>query len=81
MPFVVDHSQRIEKGLPLPKEYVVLDNGLTEDDMKHDIGIRAAITGKAGITMAKVGKRAAGRLLDGRTWDEFPAGGFINETT
>ena len=22
--------------------------------------------------MAKVGKRAAGRLLDGRTWDEFP---------
>lgn len=25
------------------------------------------------VPVAKVGKRAAGRLLDGRTWDEFPA--------
>lgn len=75
MPFVIDHSQRIEKGLPLPKQYVVLDSGLTDEDMKRDRGIRAAITGTAGITMAKVGKRAAGRLLDGRTWDEIPEAG------
>lgn len=25
-----------------------------------------------GLAVAKVGKKAAGRLLDGRTWDEFP---------
>lgn len=25
-----------------------------------------------GLWMLRVGKRAAGRLLDGRTWDEFP---------
>jgi protein gp37 len=27
---------------------------------------------QAPIIMARVGKRAAGRLLDGRTWDEYP---------
>jgi protein gp37 len=26
-----------------------------------------------GVTMVRVGKKAAGRLLDGRTWDEMPA--------
>lgn len=26
------------------------------------------------VTMARVGKKAAGRLLDGRTWDEYPMG-------
>lgn len=25
------------------------------------------------MTYLRVGKKAAGRLLDGRTWDEFPA--------
>ena len=29
----------------------------------------------AGESMSRVGKRAAGRVLDGRTWDEYPAGG------
>jgi protein gp37 len=24
------------------------------------------------LSMKKVGKHAAGRILDGRTWDEFP---------
>lgn len=24
------------------------------------------------VVMSKVGKKAAGRLLDGRTWDEYP---------
>ncbi|MCK4792369.1 MAG: DUF5131 family protein, partial [Desulfobacteraceae bacterium] len=24
------------------------------------------------LTMERVGKKAAGRLLDGRTWDEMP---------
>jgi len=71
-PMVVDQANRIEKGLPLPKQYVVLETGLSEEDMKHDRGIRAAITGRVGITMAKVGKRHAGRLLDGREWSEYP---------
>ena len=25
------------------------------------------------VTLAKVGKKSAGRLLDGRTWDELPS--------
>jgi len=32
-----------------------------------------AIDGHYGMTMFAVGKKAAGRLLDGRTWDEMPA--------
>ena len=27
-----------------------------------------------GQLMYRVGKKAAGRILDGRTWDELPAG-------
>jgi protein gp37 len=30
-------------------------------------------TGFPAATMCRVGKKAAGRVLDGRTWDEFPA--------
>lgn len=73
-PMVVDQANRIEKGLPLPKRYMVLDSGLTEEDMKRDRGIRAAITGRAGVTMAQVGRRHSGRLLDGREWNEMPEG-------
>lgn len=29
------------------------------------------------VTMNKVGKKAAGRVLDGRTWDEMPAAGVV----
>jgi protein gp37 len=71
-PFVIDHAERIEKGLPPVKKYLILDSGLSEEDMKRDRGIRAAICGRAGITMAKVDKRSAGRLLDGREWNQFP---------
>lgn len=28
--------------------------------------------GEHGPSMVRVGKKAAGRMLDGRTWDEFP---------
>jgi len=31
--------------------------------------------GHAGMQVFRVGKKAAGRLLDGRTWDEMPRGG------
>jgi protein gp37 len=31
------------------------------------------VDGKGGMQMFKVGKKAAGRLLDARTWDEVPA--------
>jgi protein gp37 len=34
-----------------------------------------ATTGKNGVwNMRRVGKKAAGRILDGRTWDQFPKG-------
>lgn len=29
------------------------------------------------VAMAPVGKKAAGRMLDGRTWDEMPKGGLL----
>lgn len=29
------------------------------------------------VCMERVGKHAAGRLLDGRAWDEFPSGGIV----
>lgn len=32
-------------------------------------------TGRPGHPMVRVGKKAAGRELDGRTWDEYPNGG------
>lgn len=32
----------------------------------------APLTEWEGLTIQRVGKKAAGRLLDGRTWDEFP---------
>jgi len=35
-------------------------------------GVHAPVGDGRGGTMAKVGKHAAGRLLDGRIWDEFP---------
>lgn len=39
-------------------------------------GPRARIWGTANppVIMAKVGKHAAGRVIDGRTWDEYPKG-------
>ncbi|KKM61107.1 hypothetical protein LCGC14_1535100, partial [marine sediment metagenome] len=27
---------------------------------------------RTGLCMERIGKKAAGRLLDGRTWDQFP---------
>ena len=33
-----------------------------------------------GDISARVGKKAAGRLLDGRTWDEFPEAGYAQQT-
>jgi protein gp37 len=37
---------------------------------------RVAVTDSKGrpVTLVRLGKHAAGRDLDGRTWDEFPAG-------
>jgi protein gp37 len=34
---------------------------------------RPAIAPTGAETMRRVGKRRAGRMLDGRTWDEYPA--------
>ena len=35
--------------------------------------VRPIYVGDSGPTFVHVGKKAAGRLLDGRTWDEMPA--------
>lgn len=43
-------------------------NGRTEAERRHLV--QSVIDGKA---MNRIGKKAAGRLLDGRTWDEVPA--------
>ena len=40
--------------------------------LQHDGSHGTGYDGGRGEFMAKVGKAAAGRLLDGRTWDEFP---------
>lgn len=36
------------------------------------LGVRHQFTHEDGPEMVKVGKKAAGRLLSGRTWDEVP---------
>jgi len=52
-----------------------------QDDSKYYLSPKARIVnheggqgfhGAGAIYMQRVGKKAAGRLLDGRTWDEFP---------
>jgi protein gp37 len=41
---------------------VANDGNLSIDDPRLDV-----------VMMSKIGKKAAGRVLDGRTWDELPA--------
>jgi protein gp37 len=46
------------------------------DGSEHDVVAPMAFAaGKGAMTMFRVGKRAAGRILDGRTWDEMPETG------
>jgi protein gp37 len=45
-----------------------------EDDDQPQPGRMFGPPRQAWPTMRRVGKKAAGRQLDGRTWDEFPAG-------
>lgn len=44
-------------------------------DLQHRLRVPSELTGEPfePATLYRVGKRAAGRLLDGRTWDEYPA--------
>jgi len=49
------------------------DDGSEGDEACRFEGMRRPIMRVAGQDFARVGKRLAGRLLDGRTWDEAPA--------
>jgi len=51
---------------------VMPNEGTAPLSTSHDEHLRRVILAKESTAMARVGKKAAGRLLDGRTWDEFP---------
>jgi protein gp37 len=54
----------------------VASHVLHADGSEHDIVEPMAFAaGKGAMTMFRAGKRAAGRVLDGRTWDEMPETG------
>jgi protein gp37 len=44
-----------------------------EDANRWEFGLSDEDCNGGGVWMCRVGKKAAGRLLDGRTWDGFPA--------
>ena len=45
---------------------------------EHD-GRFSAFAVSANATLYRVGKKRAGRELDGRTWDEYPSGMILGE--
>lgn len=47
-----------------------------EDPLVDQASPRARVDSPPGSAMVRVGKHNAGRLLDGRTWDEFPVQRF-----
>lgn len=49
-------------------EYKTYAHGLSPTE----ITAKNAVDLPGGLVAVRVGKKAAGRLLDGRTWDEFP---------
>lgn len=51
----------------LPGDHAFDGDGLVAREVKHQ-----AIEGQAPMSYGRVGKKAAARILDGRTWDEFP---------
>lgn len=61
------HISRVVRGQRRPKQ----GGPVAGEDLRHSVCDRDAETGRF------VGKKAAGRLLDGREWNEFPgqAGG------
>jgi hypothetical protein len=40
----------------------------------RSIGLDGKPNGEEAVLMYRIGKRTAGRLLDGRTWTQFPVG-------
>jgi protein gp37 len=54
----------------------VLKISLAPDDQRE----RVLGEGQAATNVVRVGKKAAGRLLDGRTWDEWPRGWTPRQT-
>ncbi len=62
----VDNSQYAPRGYSTDF-YPPLTKWIEIDGKVNEI-----VTGNAGAFMRRVGKKAAGRLLDGREWSEFP---------
>lgn len=57
------------------------DHGLAvEPDGAHR-PLHESLPSPASVRMSKVGKKKAGRVLDGRTWDDFPPLPVVAETT
>lgn len=58
-------------------EYAPLDAIYNNDKIDHDrvgrhVGVNSGVPMDEPKAMFRVGKKAAGRILDGRVWDEFP---------
>lgn len=75
---VTEHAERIRSGRAYNTRAIEVDEVALND---FNTACRRAEDADAGNPFAelgyqwmyRVGKKAAGRLLDGRTWDEFPA--------
>lgn len=70
------HAERVAKQLRLdllPYGFAAVE--LTPDGVQN----KQTIGHDGGALMARVGKQAAGRLLDGREWNEFPSTEFTTK--
>lgn len=58
-----------------PVDHYLVQSGIVRPDMYGNPRLFWAGRGgfKGAIPLHRVGKKAAGRLLDGRTWDQFPS--------
>lgn len=69
-------DQCLRVGVPfLFKQWGEWAFGPFDADTPENLRLRAGDSAHVfadGLQMGRVGKKAAGRLLDGRTWDEFP---------
>jgi hypothetical protein len=75
LPPALEHRNRLEMEplmTVLAERHSIVDGEPKVGVIRERLGVaRHARDGLA--TLYRVGKKAAGRLLDGRTWDEFPS--------
>lgn len=77
VPFLFkQHGEYVEATEPVPSDRWLTGDGITHDEPWHPDQIGAP-AGKwspyPDVVMRRVGKKAAGRELDGQTWDQYPA--------